>query len=210
MLPESLLILICLAAGYCCGCLTTGYFVGRANHVDIQKEGSGNSGATNALRTMGVKAGVLTLLGDAFKAVIPIMVLRFGFSQLSPCWELYALYLGLGVVLGHNYPFYLHFKGGKGIAAMGGVILAIADWRMTVAAILIFVAVVAVTRYVSLGSLIVAWVLPVNVFLFYKDNPAFLHMLIVALVFTLMAYFRHWPNIQRLLSGTERKIGEKA
>ncbi len=210
MFPGSFIILCSLAAGYFCGCFTTGYFVGKANHVDIQREGSGNSGATNALRTMGIKAALFTLLGDAFKAVIPILILRFGFPNLSPCWELYALYLGLGVVLGHNYPFYLQFKGGKGIAAMGGTILAIADWRVTLAAIFIFIAIVAVTRYVSLGSLIVAWTLPVNTVLLYRESPVFWHLLSVALLFTLSAYIRHWANIKRLLTGTERKIGEKA
>lgn len=210
MLSDKLMIFICLVIGYCCGCFTTGYFVGKAKHIDIQHKGSGNSGATNALRTMGIGPAVITLLGDAFKAVIPICVLRFGFSGIQPCWELYALYLGLGVVLGHNYPFYLHFKGGKGIAAMGGTIFAIADWRVTVAAIVIFVSIVAATRYVSLGSLVVAWTLPINVLLFYRSSPVFLHMLIIALVFTLLAYIRHWSNIKRLLSGAERKIGEKA
>lgn len=203
-------VFVCLVIGYFCGCFTTGYFVGKARNVDIQKKGSGNSGATNALRTMGIGPAVITLLGDAFKAVIPIWILRFGFSDIRPCWELFALYLGLGVVIGHNYPFYLHFKGGKGISAMGGTILAIADWRVTIAAIIIFISIVAITRYVSLGSLVVAWTLPVNVLLFYRSSPVFLHMLIVSLVFTLFAYIRHWSNIKRLVSGTERKIGEKA
>lgn len=210
MNPNVVTMLICLAVGYFCGCISTGYFVGKANNIDIRKKGSGNAGATNALRTMGVVPGILTLLGDAFKVAIPILILRFGFPDMEPFWALYALYLGLGGVLGHNYPFYLHFKGGKGIATMGGTILAIADWRVTVIAIIVFVAVVAVTRYVSLGSLIVAWTLPINTVLFYRDSPVFLHMLVIALLFTFSAYFRHWENIKRLVAGTERKIGEKA
>jgi glycerol-3-phosphate acyltransferase PlsY len=211
MLPgHFFLILLCLFIGYFCGCFTTGYFVGKANHVDIQHEGSGNSGATNALRTMGVKAAVLTLLGDAMKAAIPILIIRLGFPDLEPCWQLYALYMGLGVVLGHNYPVFLHFKGGKGIAAMGGTVLATADWRVTIAAIFIFIGVVAITRYVSLGSLVAAWALPMNIILFYKSSSVFWHMLVVSLMFTFLAYVRHWENIKRLLSGTERKIGEKA
>ena len=210
MLPVTLSILICLVIGYLCGCFSTGYFVGKANNVDIRSKGSGNSGATNALRTMGVAAGILTLLGDVLKAVVPICILRFCFSDIQPCWEFYALALGLGVILGHNYPFYLHFKGGKGIASMGGVILAITDWRITIVALIIFIGVVAITRYVSLGSLIIAWTLPINVVLFYRDSVVFVHMLVIALIFTFFAYIRHWENIKRLLSGTERKIGEKA
>lgn len=199
-----------LVIGYFCGCISTGYFVGKANNVDIRKKGSGNAGATNALRTMGVLPAILTLLGDAFKVAIPILILRFGHFNIPPSWELNALYLGLGGVLGHNYPFYLHFKGGKGIATMGGTILALADWRVTVIAIIVFVAVVAISRYVSLGSLVVAWTLPVNTVLFYRDSPLFLHMLIISLIFTLSAYARHWENIKRLIAGKERKIGEKA
>jgi glycerol-3-phosphate acyltransferase PlsY len=211
MLPGYFLLLLgCLFIGYFCGCFETGYFVGKANHVDIQHTGSGNSGATNALRTMGVKAATITLLGDAFKAAIPILILRLGFPDLEPCWQLYALYMGLGVVLGHNYPVFLRFKGGKGIAAMGGTVLATADWRVTLVAIIIFIGIVALTRYVSLGSLVVSWSLPVNVLLFYRNSPVFWHMLVVSLMFTLFGYIRHWENIKRLLSGTERKIGEKA
>lgn len=202
-------IIICLLIGYGCGCFSTGYFVGKANNMDIRKEGSGNAGATNALRTLGIKAALITFLGDAFKAIIPIVVYRIMFADKTAYWELYALYIGLGVVLGHNFPFYLNFKGGKGIAAMGGIIISIADPRITLAGIIIFVSVVAISRYVSLGSLIVAWLLPLNTFLFYKESPVFLHMMIISFLFTILAYLRHWQNIKRLLSGTERKIGVK-
>lgn len=202
-------IIICLIIGYGCGCFSTGYFVGKANNIDIRKEGSGNVGATNTLRTLGVKAALITFLGDAFKAIIPILIYRYLFSGTEQNWQLYTLYIGLGVVLGHNFPFYLNFKGGKGIAATGGVILAIADPRVTAAGLIIFILIVAVSRYVSLGSLVVSWLLPLNTVMFYKDNPIFIHILLVSLCFTLFAYIRHWENIKRLIKGTERKIGEK-
>lgn len=202
-------IIICLIIGYGCGCFSTGYFVGKANNIDIRKEGSGNVGATNTLRTLGVKAALITFLGDAFKAIIPILIYRYLFSGTEQNWQLYTLYIGLGVVLGHNFPFYLNFKGGKGIAATGGVILAIADPRVTAAGLIIFILIVAVSRYVSLGSLVVSWLLPLNTVLFYKDNPIFIHIFLVSLCFTLFAYIRHWENIKRLIKGTERKIGEK-
>lgn len=210
MLRVNFVAVLCMVIGYFCGCISTGYLVGKKQHIDIRNMGSGNAGATNALRTMGVGPAAVTLLGDAFKAAIPIFIIRFGFSEIEPCWELYALYLGLGAVLGHNYPFYLKFKGGKGISTMGGTILAIADWRLTLAAVIVFIVIVALTRYVSLGSLVVAWTLPLNTILFYRDSPVFVHMLIISLLFTFSAYFRHWANIKRLIAGTERKIGEKA
>ena len=202
-------IIICLLIGYGCGCFSTGYFVGKANNMDIRKEGSGNAGATNSLRTLGIKAALITFLGDAFKAIIPIAIYRMLFSDKVSHWELYALYIGLGVVLGHNFPFYLKFKGGKGIAAMGGIIISIADPRITLLGIIIFITIVAITRYVSLGSLIVAWLLPLNTLLFYRNSSVFLHMMILSLLFTILAYIRHWQNIKRLLTGTERKIGVK-
>lgn len=202
-------ILFCLAVGYLCGCFSTGYLVGKLFHHDIRKEGSGNVGSTNALRTMGIKGGLLTFLGDAFKAVIPVLLVRFYGQDWTPCWEVFALYMGIGVVLGHNFPFWLKFSGGKGIAATGGVILSIADWRITLAGLAVFIIIVAVTRYVSLGSLIVAWYLPLNTLLFYRGNENFLHIMVLCLVFTAFAYLRHMENIKRLLQGNERKLGQK-
>jgi len=200
-------ILLCLLIGYLCGSFSSGYFVGKAYHLDIRKQGSGNAGATNALRTLGVKGGLLTFFGDAFKVIIPIMIIRFCFSTITPCWEVYGLYLGIGAVLGHNFPVWLKFKGGKGIAVTAGVILSIADWRVTLIGLLVFICVVAYTRYVSLGSLIVAWLLPLNMVLFYRDSKDFIHILMISLLFTALAYLRHKENIKRLLSGKERKIG---
>lgn len=203
-------LLVCLLIGYGCGCLSSGYLVGKIYKVDIRKKGSGNAGATNALRTLGVKGGLLTFLGDAFKVIIPIFIVRFGLGEaLKPCWEIYALYLGLGTVLGHNFPFWLNFKGGKGIAVTGGVILAVADWRITAGGLIIFIAIAAITRYVSLASLVVSWLLPLNTVLFYRDRPYFIHMLVISLIYTLLAYIRHKENIKRLLTGTENKLGSK-
>ena len=203
-------VVICLAVGYIFGCFSTAYFVGKAHGIDIRKEGSGNLGSTNALRTLGVKAGLMTFVGDFSKAVIPIFVLRYVIYTSAPEYGmLMAMWLGLGVVLGHNFPCWLHFKGGKGIAVTAGVILAIADWPVIVCGLLIFVIIVFLTRYVSLGSLIVAFYLPVNMFLYQRENPFFTYMLVVSLIFTALAFFQHRSNIVRLLHGEERKVGEK-
>lgn len=198
--------IVCIAVGYLFGCFSTGYLVGKHNHINIKKEGSGNSGATNALRTMGVKAGIVTFAGDLLKTMIPVFVVRYVFRS-SDLWYLYGMITGLGAVLGHNFPFWMKFQGGKGIAVTGAVIISLADWKVTVIGIILFVSLVAVTRYVSLGSLAVAWYLPVNTLIYWRESEYFIHMLVISLCFTVLAYLRHAQNIKRLLNGTERKLG---
>ena len=205
-----LLIVLCVVAGYCFGCISTGYIVGKIKHRDIRSEGSGNIGTTNALRTMGKMAAFITFLGDVCKAVLPVLVVRILLRDDVETAYLLGLYMGFGVVLGHNFPFWLGFKGGKGIAVTSAVVLSLADWRVIVLGLIVFVAVVAITKYVSLGSLIVAWYLPINTILFYRERDSFIHMLLISLCFTVLAYIRHWQNIKRLLHGNERKLGEKA
>lgn len=198
-------IIFCLLLGYAFGCFSTGLFVGKINKVDIRKYGSGNVGTTNALRTLGAKAGALTLAGDALKAVIPILLVRLLFFKNQDITELLALYAGLGVVIGHNYPIWLKFKGGKGIAATGGAMAAF-DPLIVPVALPLFILIVAVTRYVSLGSLFVAVFFPVWVAIKYPGN---IHMLIVTLVFMTLAFIKHRSNIKRLFNGTENKIGQR-
>lgn len=198
-------VILCLLFGYIFGCFSTGYFIGKKNKVDIRKYGSGNVGTTNALRTLGAKAGAITLLGDVLKAVIAILLVRF---LLFPDYEnlkLLTLYTGLGVVLGHNYPFWLKFKGGKGIAATGGA-MATFDPLIIPIGLPLFVLVVAVTRYVSVGSLCVAIMFPIWILIRY---PGDVHMLIVSLMYTALAFIKHRSNIQRLLNGTENKLGQR-
>ena len=146
--------IICLIIGYAFGLFQTGYFVGKLNHVDIRKTGSGNSGSTNALRVLGVKAGLMTFAGDVLKCVLPILLVRQIFSG-SDCLPLLAMYTGAGATLGHNYPFYLKFKGGKGIAVLAGLVLSTKLWMVPIP-LAAFIFVVAVTRYVSAGSLLVS------------------------------------------------------
>lgn len=197
-------ILVCLIIGYGFGCFSTAYFIGKANNIDIRNYGSGNAGTTNALRTLGWKAGFLTFLGDAIKAIIPVLLVRF-FIKDADYGQLLPLYAGLGVVLGHNFPVWLHFKGGKGIAATGGAMFAF-DWRLGIAAFIIFMVAVAITRYVSVGSLMISLLFPVWILFLYPGN---IHMLIVSLIFTVSAFIKHRSNLKRLFSGTENKIGQK-
>ena len=180
--------IICLIAGYACGLLQTGYIYSRMHHVDIRKEGSGNSGSTNVLRVMGVKAGATVFFGDFLKA--------------------------LGVILGHNYPFYMGFKGGKGIAATAGLLVAM-DLRVTAVCLILFILIVAVTRYVSLGSLVVVTVFLAGMIFFggrgdYGIASQYLtEFYIVSACVTGLAYWRHRANIVRLVHGNENKIGSK-
>ncbi len=198
-------VLFCLIFGYAFGCFSTGYFVGKLNKVDIRQYGSGNVGTTNALRTLGAKAGIITLLGDVLKAVIPMLLIRFFIFPGYESIELLTLYAGIGVVLGHNYPCWLKFKGGKGIAATGGVMLAF-DPLIVPIALPLFLIIVAITRYVSVGSLFVSVFFPVWVFF---RHPGDLHMMILSLIFMVLAIIKHRTNIMRLMNGTENKIGQR-
>lgn len=217
---ELVYSIIFLVIGYGFGSFSTGYVVGRMSGHNIQSEGSGNIGTTNALRTMGAKGGALTFAGDLLKAFIPTLLVRFVFCPnmgYSPeLTYLMTLVIGLGVVIGHNFPFYLHFKGGKGIAVSAAVIVASSSntslgWIMIGIFLALFIIVVGITRYVSLGSLIVVWYFPLYVILEYHriETSLFVIMLFIALLFTALAYFKHAGNIRRLMNHTERKLGEK-
>lgn len=198
-------IIICLVLGYAFGCFATGYIIGKYKKIDIRKYGSHSAGTTNALRTLGPKAGALTLFGDLIKAIIAILVVRYFIFPNDPNIQLLVLYTGLGVVLGHNYPIWLGFKGGKGIAATGGVMVGF-DPLIIPAGLLIFVGSIAITKYVSVGSLLVSVLFPIWIAIRY---PGDIHMLIVGIIFMGLAFIKHHANIKRLLSGTENKLGQK-
>lgn len=206
--------ILCLAAGYACGLIQTGYFYSKSHNVDIRKQGSGNSGSTNILRVMGVKAGLIVFAGDFLKTFLPCVLTRYLFQDRPEIACLMLLYTALGVILGHNYPFYLKFKGGKGIAATAGLLVAL-DLRVTAVCLLVFVVIVAVTRFVSLGSLVVVTIFLALVVFFGQSGdfglgtaylPEFYG---VAAVITAMAFWRHRSNIVRLIQGKENKIGKK-
>ena len=210
--------LICVAIGYLFGLFQTGYIYGMINHVDIRKHGSGNAGTTNALRTLGWKAGAITFIGDCLKCVLAVVLVRFIFIQDIRV-ELYAMYTGLGAVLGHNFPFYLKFKGGKGIASTAGLILAVNPVMFLIIAV-VFIGIVWFTQYVSLGSLVIMSLFVIMVIisgqagwlLLPTSNLMEYYAIVIALA--ALAFWRHRANIKRLATGTEnktdlRKIGKK-
>lgn len=203
--------IICILIGYVFGLFQTGYFYGMTKHVDIRKHGSGNAGTTNALRTLGWTAGVITFIGDCLKCVLAVVVVHLLFG-LNENIALLSMYAGMGAVLGHNFPFYLKFKGGKGIAATAGLVLSTNPIMFLIVA-LIFAAIVLTTRYVSLGSIVIMIVFVIEVVV-YGQNGGFqlaqpqLYELYAVVVFLAgMAIYRHRANIKRLLTGTENKFG---
>ncbi len=205
--------IICLVIGYVCGLLQTGYLVGKMNHVDIRKEGSGNAGSTNALRVMGWKAGAMTFAGDVIKCLAAVLIVRYLYRDTEYV-PLLAMYAGMGATLGHNFPFYLKFKGGKGIAVLAGLVLA-TGLVMVPIPLTAFLIAVLLTRYVSLGSLLASTMFFLEV-LFYGQlgglDMAFRYRLeLYVLVFLLMvlAWVRHKENIKRLLAGTENPFRSK-
>ncbi len=206
--------ILCLLGGYVFGLFQTGYLYSKMHHVDIRKEGSGNSGSTNVLRVMGVKAGAIVFFGDFFKTLIPCIIVRLVFVDKPEMVNLLVLYTALGVILGHNYPFYMGFKGGKGIAATAGLLVAM-DLRVTLVCLIVFAAIVATTRFVSLGSLVVVSIFLALMIFFgqrgdYGLAASYLpEFYAVSAVVTGMAFWRHRTNIVRLIHGNENKIGLK-
>lgn len=217
---EFVIRIFCIGIGYCFGLIQTAYIYGRLHGIDIRDHGSGNSGTTNALRVLGKKAGLLVFLGDLFKATLPCVIARVLGTLFFPD-ILYPMILwsGFGVVLGHNFPFYMKFKGGKGVAATAGVILGLLDFRIIIVCLLSFIITVAISRYVSLGSLVVM-VLFLTTFVIlgvngYIINPstssAYLgkelyESYFVIFIFGALAFYRHKANIIRLLHGEENKL----
>lgn len=210
--------LLCLAVGYVFGLFPSGLIMGKLYERNLLKEGSGNPGATNALRVLGLTAGLLTFFGDAMKSVIAIIVMRriidaMGLTAVLPPY-LSGLFTGLGSILGHDYPFYLKFRGGKGVSSFVGTIL-FTDLRMGPIPAVFFFTAVILTKYVSLGSILMAAVVAVQFAVFgmlghLPLQPAqSLEACILVAVMSLLTIWQHRANIGRLRSGTENKIGSK-
>ena len=207
---------ICLCIGYICGLFQTGFIVGKAKGIDIREYGSGNAGTTNILRTMGVKYALIVLLGDALKCGLAILITRIVFGSSFPKeLDLLFLYASFGVILGHNFPFYMGFKGGKGIAATAGFILFGLSPVMTLVGIIVFFSVFFITQYVSLGSILLYVALVICSFVFMKTDfygwraddmgRLYIEYSGVIIIMMILMLIRHKENIKRLISGSERK-----
>ena len=208
--------IVCILIGYAFGLFQSGYLLGKLHGIDIRKEGSGNSGTTNALRVMGVKAGLLVFAGDVIKLFAAAFVTHLIFSPgrwHDPYSMILILYTAIGAVLGHNYPFYLSFKGGKGIAVTAALVLLFGDLRIILPCLAAFAGAVLITGFVSLGSLLVVtlfvilWAaLGMTGNLPLSGTPYFTESMIIILFWAALAFWRHRSNIRRLAAGTENKI----
>ncbi len=214
--------ILCLIGGYFFGIIQTSYIYGRLHGIDIREYGSGNAGTTNALRVLGKKAGLVVFVSDFCKAIIATLIARLIMQQICPTEVyLYIAYTGFGVVLGHNFPFYLHFKGGKGIAATAGVIIGFLDPVIILTCLFAFIIVVALTRYVSVGSILIVTIFAVfyGIFAFNgkysfdlsvaSSRNAMIESFIIVVIMAVMAIYRHRANIVRLIHHEENKLGAK-
>ena len=207
-----LIRLILLVVGYAFGLIQTGYFYGKITGNDLRKQGSGNTGATNALRTQGIKAALIIFFFDALKAFIPCFAVRLIFKDDSYRY-VYLMYTALGVILGNDYPFYLHFKGGKGVAATCGYAFAW-NWLYTLIGLALFFSIAFLTGYVSLASISASVYLFLCGILFGftelgGPGPVFWEFLAILVILQFFLIWRHRENIKRLIRGTENRFGHK-
>ena len=198
------LILFCSAIAYLLGSINTSIIVSKLKgKSDIRNFGSGNAGVTNTLRVMGKAAALLVVIGDVLKGVLAVLIAKYAYNYFGVAGdEMLAQYFAaLFVIIGHIYPLYFGFKGGKGIMT-GVATIFVLDWEIAVILLLIFIAVFATSRYVSLGSCIASVMYPILVYMFHSGDEYFIALAIIVAV---LALFKHRANIQRLVRGTESK-----
>ncbi len=202
-------LIIIVVVSYLIGSVSSAILVGRImSGDDIRSHGSGNAGATNALRTYGKLAAVYVTLGDCLKSVIccVLAIILANFTPLGKENTAIAIYAaGIGVALGHNFPVFFKFKGGKGIL-VSITALFFADWKIALAVFVISITVMIITRLVSLGSILGSVLFIVFGLIFKLDDVGYI---VFATFLALLAIYRHRSNISRLIKGTESKITDK-
>tara|TARA_R110002096_G_scaffold4493_15_gene20899 strand:- start:158 stop:796 length:639 start_codon:yes stop_codon:yes gene_type:complete len=198
---------IWLPVGYLIGSTPFGFLAGKLKGVDIRKHGSGNIGATNALRVLGKPIGITVFVMDFFKGVWPVFLANWTCDSVEP-EGIVPVLTCLATILGHNFPVWLGFKGGKGIATSGGALLPLIPVTILVAIALWGITFIS-TRYVSLGSIVAALTLPTSIFLQGLFGNWQIPLLVLTAFIGGMAIYRHKSNIIRLLAGTEAKFDRK-
>lgn len=199
-----LIYLIIIIIAYLLGNISTSYIVAkRLTGVDIRTQGSGNAGSTNVLRTLGKKAGALTFVGDVLKGLVAVLIARLIAYGVHMDQSICAYLAVVAVVLGHNYPIILGFKGGKGVATSLGSMLGM-NPLIALICLVFFILIVVITKYVSLGSILGIGLSPIIMIINNNTKG-----LIVTLFLTISVAITHKENIKRILNGTERKVGEK-
>jgi glycerol-3-phosphate acyltransferase PlsY len=194
-----MMLFFAVVLGYLFGSIPTGYLIGRSRGIDVRKYGSGGTGGTNVLRTLGKGAAIVTGLVDVLKGTLGAYL---GY-RLAGNWG-YALG-GIAALVGHSYPVWLGFRGGKSVATGAGA-LAVFYWPQLLFGLAVGIPTIAISRWVSLGSLVGGLAYCAAVAL-YAKHPS--HILLVAIAYSVVVV-RHWSNIKRILNGTENRIGEKA
>lgn len=187
---------------YLLGSISFSYLIAKKiAGIDIRSHGSGNAGATNTLRVLGKGPAILVLLLDAIKGMAAVAIAWW----ITGGDNVAGAIAGIFAIIGHNWPVFFQFRGGKGIATTVGVSLFISPLAFFIS-VTLCVIVITVTRYVSLGSLVFVTVFPITLYMVTQN----LFLVLVVLIITLFGYLRHYANIRNLLAGKERKIGEKA
>lgn len=188
--------LLWIAGAYLLGSIPTGLLLGRLYGIDVRQEGSGNIGATNLYRTVGRKVGIITLVGDCLKGMLPVLLAwQLGMTEPMQAW------IGLAAFCGHVFSIFLLFKGGKGVATALGVYLALAPLAV-LGALAVFILLVLIWRYISLGSIVAAAVMPVMIWF----RPHTLQLLIATALISAIVIIKHHTNISRLIAGTESRF----
>lgn len=205
--------ILTIISAYLLGSINTSIILSKAKKNDIRTHGSGNAGATNVLRVMGKAAAALVVIGDAAKAFVAVGVsgLVAYYCNIPAPNSLILKYIAVVfVVIGHDFPLFFGFRGGKGIVTSVAIIFAL-DWRLGIMVLGTGVLCIVLTRFVSLGSLIGCVIFPLFCIAKYMDVPYSYETLIIipAVFLGVLGAWRHKSNIKKLMSGTENKIGEK-
>lgn len=200
--------ILAILIGYLFGLIQSSFIIGKLEGIDIRNYGSGNAGATNAIRILGKKKGTIVFILDVLKAIlaffVSILILDSILDSYFPYSIIIGIYAGLGAVLGHCFPFYMKFKGGKGIACAIGIMISI-DLLISLTLIMLCIAIVIFKKYISLGSIAFVSLSPI----FLSIYSFSFEVILVSTLIGLICIYLHKSNIIRLFKGTEMRIDEK-
>lgn len=197
--------IISFIIGYLFGGIQSAILYGKIKGIDITQHGSGNPGTTNTARVLGKRAGIIVLIIDIFKAIAAVTIARMIFPSED---ILIGLYSGIGAILGHSYPLFFRFKGGKGIATTAGTLIAV-DFRIFIIAGILFLISFGITRIVSISSLLLTLSIPILLIIFYCTKNYGIEVMILGFLITAITFYRHKANIKRLIEGTESRLTTK-
>ena len=200
----AIVFVLVLVIGYLLGSINTALIVGKAKGMDIREHGSGNAGLTNTYRVLGAKAGFFVIFGDILKGFIAARIGQYLLGPMTTVPSLGILVGGLGAILGHNFPLYFKFKGGKGVLVTG-TIIALTNMKLAILLFSMFIAIVIVSRYVSLASLACAFLLPIGAYVLEasKDN---MYFFVWSVIVSLLILIMHRKNVKRLRDGEESRF----